>query len=411
MRPSGTDVTIRVPADAPTISAAVRLARPGDLVLVAAGKYQETVKIKTPRITLRGESRAGVVIDGQLRRSAGVVVTAPGVAVQNLTVRRHLQNGVLVTGDPSVVGSTPGSGGYDRGSAKKVELLDSFLVSHVTAANNGLYGIYAFSARNGVIERSYASGSADSGLYVGQCRPCNIVVRDNIAERNAVGYEGTNASEGIYVVHNRLVGNRVGLTTNSDYLERLAPQHEAVVAGNLVAANDQTQTPAQADGAFGIGMGIEGGTSNRVLRNRFVGNGAAGVVLASSEDLAPVGNELVGNAFAAHEHDVVFAASAAAPGRGNCLQGNDLRRTDPAGLADRVACPVPGGRTSPSAQMPDFGAPAGIPFSKVQLPPRQPELPAVDRAVQVPAKPAPVTLGDFGVPGRSLHAKHAGVRP
>lgn len=411
-RPSGEEVTIKVPGDAPTISDAVRLARPGDLVLVARGTYRETVTIKTARVTLRGESRDGVVVDGELRRGNGIVVTAPGVAVQNLTVRRNVQNGVLVTGDPKAASETPGEGGYDRSDAKNVRMLDSFLVSHVTAVNNGLYGIYAFSARNGTIERSYASGGADSGLYVGQCKPCNVVVRDNIAERNAVGYEGTNASDGMYVVRNRLVGNRVGLTTNSDYLERLAPQHQAVVAGNLVAGNDERQTPAQADGAFGIGLGIAGGTSNTVVRNRIVGNGTAGAVLASTEDLAPIDNELVGNVFGAQDHDVVFAATDHAPGKGNCLKGNKLRKTQPAGLATSAKCPAAKGK-SPSAAMPNYRAPDGIPFSQVQLPPAQPQLPDAKTAgpAKVPAEPAPVDVGALDVPGMSLHEEYAGVRP
>src|SRR5262245_42155313 len=41
-RPPGAHVTIRVPAEAPTISAAVSLAHPGDLVLVAPGVYHES---------------------------------------------------------------------------------------------------------------------------------------------------------------------------------------------------------------------------------------------------------------------------------------------------------------------------------------------------------------------------------
>ncbi len=228
-RPDGAEVTIRVPADAPTISDAVSLAQPGDLVLVAPGVYHESVLIETERITLRGESRAEVVIDGQVRRPNGVVVTAPGVAVENLTVRNNTQTGLLVTGSAAAVDALPGSGGYDTGD-EPVSLLDSFLVSHVTATRNGLYGIYAFSAQNGVIEHSYTSGAADSGIYVGQCRPCGIVVRDNVSELNAVGYEGTNASGDMYVVGNRLVGNRVGLTTNSDHQEKLLPQRDAVIS-------------------------------------------------------------------------------------------------------------------------------------------------------------------------------------
>ena len=87
-----------------------------------------------------------------------------------------------------------GSNGYTKLDTQKFPPLQGFRVSYVTASNNALYGIYAFDAQHGVIEQSYASGSADSGFYVGQCKPCDIVVRGNVAERNAVGYEGTNAS-------------------------------------------------------------------------------------------------------------------------------------------------------------------------------------------------------------------------
>ena len=73
----------------------------------------------------------------------------------------------------------------------------------MTAHNNGLYGIYAFDAQHGVIADSYASGSADSGLYVGQCRDCDILVRDNVAERNAVGFENANASGPLVITGNR----------------------------------------------------------------------------------------------------------------------------------------------------------------------------------------------------------------
>lgn len=84
------------------------LARPGDLVLVAPGVYHESVKIDTARITLRGVSRDKVVIDGRLRQPNGVVVSAPGVAVENLTVENNTQNGVLVTGSAKAAAGLPG---------------------------------------------------------------------------------------------------------------------------------------------------------------------------------------------------------------------------------------------------------------------------------------------------------------
>jgi hypothetical protein len=407
-RPAGAHVTIRVPADAPTISAAVSLAQPGDLVLVAPGVYAESVKITTARVTLRGESRDRVVIDGRLRQPNGIVVTAPGVAVENLTVKNNTHNGVLVTGSAKAAAGTPGDGGYDTGD-EPVTFLKSFLVSHVTATRNGLYGIYAFSAQDGVIEHSYASGSADSGIYVGQCKPCRIVVRDNIAELNAVGYEGTNASGDMYVVGNRLVGNRVGLTTSSDHQEKLLPQQDALVAGNLVAANQQASTPEQADGGWGIGIGIDGGSDNQVIRNRIAGNVNAGLVITATADIPPNGNQIVDNIFAANGVDVGWTFPTATQGRGNCLRGNELATTVPAQLATTASCPV--ADASPSGTWAWPAPPRGIPFTDVAEPAPQPQFPnATTGATAVPAVPALPDIAGIPLPPASLLADGALVR-
>ncbi|GGU52813.1 hypothetical protein GCM10010211_16670 [Streptomyces albospinus] len=411
-RPSGVRVTIRVPADAPTISAAVSSARPGDLVLVAPGVYHESVKIGTARITLRGASRDKVVIDGRLQQPNGVVVAAPGVAVENLTVENNTQNGVLVTGSAKAAGGLPGhSGGYDTGD-EPVTFLKSFLVSYVTATRNGLYGIYAFSAQNGVIEHSYTSGGADSGIYVGQCKPCHTVVRDNVAELNAVGYEGTNASGDMYVVGNRLVGNRVGLTTDSDHQEKLLPQRGAVIAGNLIAANQQRATPEQADGGWGTGIGIDGGSDNRFIRNRIADNSNAGLVITATADMPPVGNQILDNTFTGNGVDVGWTFPTATRGRDNCLRGNDLRTTVPARLAATAACPLPAKSPSPAGRWAMPTAPGGIPFTEVAAPGPQPQFPhaSTTGATAVPAVPALPDTAGIPLPSASLLAAGARVQ-
>ena len=57
--------TIHVPANFPTIQAAVNAATEGDLVLIAKGVYHEAVDVKSPCITIRGEDRMGVELDGR----------------------------------------------------------------------------------------------------------------------------------------------------------------------------------------------------------------------------------------------------------------------------------------------------------------------------------------------------------
>ncbi|WP_211216204.1 right-handed parallel beta-helix repeat-containing protein [Longispora albida] len=412
-RPAGSGpVTIRVPADAATISAAVGAARPGDLVLVSPGVYREKVRITRPGVTLRGADRNKVVIDGEGKRSDGVVVTAAGVSVENLTVTRHLFNGVLVTGmtDESGTGIGRGSDGYQTLDPKRFPPVRDFAVRYVTASNNGLYGIYAFDATAGVIEDNYASGGADSGFYVGQCKPCDTVVRRNVAERNAVGFENANASGGLYVVGNRFTANRVGLTIASNYQEALIPQQQSVVAGNLIGYNDQQSSPAHAEGGFGIGVGISGGRDNLIARNRIAGNPAAGVVLASAEDLAPLGNRVLGNTLEGNGLDVAYAASARAPGERNCFDGNSPATEAPAGLLAAAPCPA-GNAKGPGVPYPQLRQPGGLSFLEVPAPPDQPGMPDPAR---MPAQvkvlpPSQAEIDSLPVPDAALFADRAGA--
>ncbi|MBD8079964.1 right-handed parallel beta-helix repeat-containing protein [Cellulosimicrobium arenosum] len=400
---------VRVPADVPTIQEAVDQAADGDVVVVGPGTYTESVQIRTPNLTLRGTDRNGVVIDGGQVRGNGIVVTAPGVTVENLTVRGHNLNGILVTGLTADGGLAAGSDGYTRLDPEEFPPLQGFAVRSVTTYNNGLYGVYAFDANDGVIEDSYASGHADSGFYVGQCRDCRIVVRGNVAEHNAVGYEQTNASDSVTVVGNRFTDNRVGASLLSDYQEAFVPQHGTTFAGNVVSDNAQAQTPAEANGVFGVGVAVTGGQDDVVARNRVEDNPAAGIWIASTEDLAPDGNRIEGNVARGNGVDLAYTGSERAPGAGSCAADNTLDTTLPADLLDLWPCPD-GGTRAPGGALDLPEAPPGISFRDVPAPPEQPSMTAADLDA-APGARAPAVDADAiaatGVPAADLLADRA----
>jgi hypothetical protein len=173
----------------------------------------------------------------------------------------------------------------------------------------------------------------------------------------------------MYVLGNRFSGNRVGMTSNSDYQEAFVPQEDAMFAGNLVSDNAEALSPAQADGAFGLGVGIAGGTKNLFSRNLITGNPGDGVALGSSEDLPPLDNRFEGNVIVRNGQDVRYVATHRAPGRNNCFDGGRCY----AGVGEPLSKPA---------------APRGIPFNQVAAPPAQPEMPNAplpDKAANVHA--------------------------
>jgi nitrous oxidase accessory protein NosD len=395
--------TVRVPDDAETISAAVDLVAEGGLILVEPGTYTEQVLVDKADVTLRGLDRNEAVIDAENIRPYGVVAVADGVSIENLTVTGATFYGVLVTGMHDESGPTAhGVDGYSRLDPEQFPPVQRFAIDHVTAYNNGLYGLYAFDAQHGVIRDSYASGSADSGIYVGQCRDCDILVTGNVAENNAVGFENANASDSVTVAGNRFSGNRVGMTFLSNYQEAFAPQRGNAVVGNLVAGNRATDAPAHAEGGFGLGIGISGGTANVFERNRIAGNPRAGVVLSNTEDLAALDNLFRGNVFssdaaAGNGVDVANASSPRAAARGNCLEG-DPATTLPADLF--ASCAAGADQpTTDTASLPAPEVPPGVSFMKVAAPPAQPSMddPEAPARVLPDALPA-LDLGAIGLP-------------
>lgn len=155
---------VRVPQDANSLQDAVDRVGEGGLVLVSPGVYRESVTVSKARVVLRGLDRSRVVVDGQFERANGITVTGAGSVVENLTVRHHLANGVLFTGvtdESALRAGRAGGSAYDPLDTVKFPPLKGFRASYVTAYDNALYGIYAFDARNGVIEHSYAGGLSD----------------------------------------------------------------------------------------------------------------------------------------------------------------------------------------------------------------------------------------------------------
>lgn len=368
-----TGVTRAVPAQYPTIQAAVDAATPGDLVLVGPGVYREEVKVATPSITIRGTDRNAVIVDAEFVRPNGISVTADGVAVENLTTRNGLLNGVFWTG------------------------VEGYRASYVTAYNNADYGIYAFDSVDGVFEHSYGSGSPDAGVYIGQCQPCKAVVADGVYEHNGLGYSGTNAGGELYLIRNRFQHNIGGVAPNTLDSELLPPVRDATVVGNVVRDNGNLAAPVKPLQwpTKGFGIVVAGGIGNHVERNLVVDNPVYGIIVTPNLDQKfwPSQTNVVRDnvVMGSGRADLAMGGPLSV---GNCFSGNTYTREWPVGLEALHGC----GRTHLPfgidlvPTMLTIGEIAQRPASftieqvaSMPVPPPQPQLPGGPGAPVVPA--------------------------
>ena len=372
----GSEAVVMVSDDQSLAAAGARVAA-GGIIFINPGTYHASLEVHADDVTVRGSDRNGVVLDGEFARSNGIVMTGARASVENLTVRNFVQSGVLITGvtDQTGAGVARGPDGYLPGNV--ADPVSGYLVQMVTAQNNGLYGIYAFNRTGGVIRSNLASGGSDSGIYVGQCTDCDAEISGNVLTLNAAGIELANASN-VVIVGNRITGNRIGLTILSNYLEAHGPTTGVRIAGNLITDNNETATPEQATGAFGVGVGLSGTVDTVVRANRITGNPNAGLWVTSSDDFAPIGTTVTDNVWDATALAVVFAPSTDHSGSKNCFTLPSDAGTEPATLATAGCADA----ITPSAwaQPP---APAGISFAEVAHTAERPGLTDIDQTPRV----------------------------
>lgn len=407
---------INVPADHATIQEAVDAAAEGDLILIAPGVYHEAVNVVTNNLTLRGTERAGVVLDGEFTLDNGVrVLGANGVTVENMTAQNYTANGFFWTGVT----------GY-RGA-------------YLTAYRNGDYGIYAFDSVGGELSDSYASGSPDAGVYIGQCYPCDAVIQNLTSEYNGLGYSGTNSGGNLLIVDSTFRFNRAGIVPNSGSYELCYPERETTIVGNLVYSNNQPDTPAIDVALLAQGNGIlsAGGRSNVIERNLVFDHNRTGIGLVpfleedpnddqppadeldrpcseTKQDPAPDpanvpeivlwdshDNQVSGNVVRdSREGDLVVASAGTDLSTlGNCFSGNTFATTAPTDLEALAPCEGAGSGGDWGAGALDVAKwlaeqdslPPSVDYQTAPTPEPPADLPNMPDAATAPAAPASAT--------------------
>ncbi len=390
--PTGPQVR-RVPQTYPTIQKGVDAARPGDLVLVSPGVYKESVKITKPDITLRGTDRNKVIVDGEFTRAMGVLVQdADNVVVENMTARNTTLNNFYWTD------------------------VDGFAGRYLTSYNSGDYGIYSFASANGVFEDSWASGSRDSGFYIGQCTDCRQTIQRIKATLSGLGYSGTNAGGHLVLKDSEWWDNYGGgITPNTLDSEENPPQKDIVITNNFVHGNQNRSAPYK-DPAFasvyGVGIALMGVVDDVVTGNRVEDHEYFGILAMGIPGLGPGGTP-TGNLYPATGNEirdnkvsgsgVADIALGAPSGAGNCFSGNTFGVSLPPAIETLYSCdsgplsPVGGGDGAVSALIAsnlaraESGELAPGDWKTQPAPPPQPNMPNADKVTFRSAGTSPVT--------------------
>jgi len=148
-----------------SIQEAVTKSKPGDLIRVFPGVYNETVFIDKDNISIQGIIKEGQwpILDGQKTMNDALLYSGNGILIENIKIINYKGNGIM------------GQAG------------NNFVIRNNWIVDTGVYGIFPQFGKNGVVERNILSGIEDAAIYVGMCD--NVDVRFNEVYDNVAGIE------------------------------------------------------------------------------------------------------------------------------------------------------------------------------------------------------------------------------
>ena len=388
--------TIRVPQDAPTLQVAIDGSAPGDLILLDRGTYPGgfIVPESKPGITIRGVDRNEVVFDGQDVYLNGIDIDADGVVLENMSAHNFSGNGFYWDG------------------------VDGFAGRYLTVWNVNLYGIYAIESRNGIFEHSLVSGAADAAFYIGECNPCDTVLRDLVARYSAIGYSGTNAGGNLEIRDSLWELNGTGILPNSfNGQPAPPPQRDSVIAGNVIRDSGTVPVPANSPlaGFIGLGIGIAGGHENVIEDNEITGSDRYGIALFATlqEDRSqwlPDGNEIRGNTVTGSGvADLAMAEGSRIP---NCFATNEFGSSLPADIETVMPCDGEPSSDGDPRVSEDLAIPIPLALERLGERPRYQDMPVPEPQPNMPGVEAPGASPDAGgSPGSAPPETSASASP
>ncbi len=256
---------IRVPLDQPTIQKAIDVAAEGTIVLVDPGTYREAIGVGLNGVQIVGNG-AGVVIDGRdvqgrRVRTIGIQVQASDVRIAGVTIRDFNEAGI------------------------RVEQAKRYTIEKVTTLATGAFGVVANGSQGGLITGVDASGVGEGAIAITGCSDCDALVEHSHVHTSGIGIELANAG-GVVVRDNIAENNAVGIAALTlATTPETAPQSGVHILRNDIHDNNFRSVPTYGLSAnvqlpWGIGVWLAGALHNSVRGNVIEDNGRYGVVVS-----------------------------------------------------------------------------------------------------------------------------------
>lgn len=254
----GGPVTRLAPGD--DLQAALLAVEFGGVIELAPGRYDLTqgLSLDVDGVTVRGAGSDKTILSfkNQTGAAEGLMVTSDGVTLTGFAVE-------------DAKGDAIKSKGADR-------IIYRDLVVEWTGGpktENGAYGVYPVESQHVLVERVTVRGASDAGIYVGQSD--NIIVRNNIVERNVAGIEIENST-------NAEVTDNVARHNTAGILIFDLPDLPKVGGGNVLVRNNTSVDNDQPN------FGRPGSVVASVPRG-------VGIIVMANQNVVVEGNELSGN--------------------------------------------------------------------------------------------------------------------
>ena len=241
--------TINVPADQPSIQAAIDSAGPGDTIRVSPGTYHEDIVIKSPLVQVVGASRDTTIIDGQ---GGGIIVwiNASSVEFTGFTVRNsqrygwgiHVEQATNVNITSDAISTNSGDGEGVNLSGVSTAIVEGNVFS------DNLYGVNVTNSNHVRVTNNQAVSNDTIGVQLKGSTQC--LVFNNSFQSGEDGIDILESSFNNSITRNLIKDMTIdGIALQTDSNRSPVPQfpqnntiNENTFARNHIGVNLQNET-------------------------------------------------------------------------------------------------------------------------------------------------------------------------